>query len=296
MRFGVVVLTVVWVRVAFAQSPEPPAEAAAVLFREGRVLLDAGKPDEACAKFEASFQLESGAAGTMLNLGICNEQRGKLATANKWFRRAHAHASEHDLNETAGVAKERSDALAGKIATVKIELGKTPAGAIVTIDGARIEAAELAKLEIDAGGHVLEVSVANMPPVRREFQVTDGIDSTVAIQIPVARPAKRLVTIDRGRGQRRLAYVIGGAGLGVLAGTAVLGFVGKREYDAGETPDTWDRWQSIVRYGGTSMFLVGASAVAYAAVLYRRAPGRERVEVTPVIGHDVVGFTYAKTF
>ncbi len=61
---------------AFAQEPTEADR----LFQEGRDLLAAGKPDEACAKFELSIKKDPRAVGTLLNLALCNERLGKLAT------------------------------------------------------------------------------------------------------------------------------------------------------------------------------------------------------------------------
>jgi tetratricopeptide (TPR) repeat protein len=83
----------------------PPAEAPAErtpaeqLFEEGRLLLDEGKPGEACAKFEASIKLSPDAPGTLLNLGLCNMRLAKTATALYWFRKAQFRAAETGMTD-----------------------------------------------------------------------------------------------------------------------------------------------------------------------------------------------------
>ena len=55
------------------EEPPPPVETqppAVVAFDEGRALMDAHEPAQACAKFEQSIRLDPDAAGTMLNLGL----------------------------------------------------------------------------------------------------------------------------------------------------------------------------------------------------------------------------------
>src|SRR5690242_9858288 len=71
--------------------PAPVVEAkppAVVAFDEGRALMDAHEPAQACAKFEQSIRLDPDAAGTMLNLGLCNAELDRVATSLRWFRKA----------------------------------------------------------------------------------------------------------------------------------------------------------------------------------------------------------------
>src|SRR5437762_8395146 len=55
----------------------PAAEA---LFEEGRQLLEGGHVDEACLKLKESYAQEA-ASGTLLNLALCHQIQGKMATA-----------------------------------------------------------------------------------------------------------------------------------------------------------------------------------------------------------------------
>src|SRR5690348_16754449 len=92
------------------------ADPASDLFAEGRALLDQGKPAEACSKFEASLKLEPDAAGVLLNLGLCNVQQHKLATALRWFRKAAAS----DSTEVQAAANQQITTLSSLVPTVRI--------------------------------------------------------------------------------------------------------------------------------------------------------------------------------
>src|SRR5262249_28863679 len=66
MRSWGSIVLVLWAQVAAAQ----PTPEAARLFQEGRALLEAGKPAEACERFEQSLKLDPDSPGTILNLGL----------------------------------------------------------------------------------------------------------------------------------------------------------------------------------------------------------------------------------
>jgi hypothetical protein len=93
-----------------------PTTRAAQLFSEGRELKAAGKIDEACARFEVSWQAER-ATGTELNLADCRERQGKLLEAWELFDEA-ARISEREGNPTrATFARTRATALDARLMT-----------------------------------------------------------------------------------------------------------------------------------------------------------------------------------
>lgn len=284
---------------ARAQPAEPPS-AAAALFDEGRALLDAGKPQLACDKFEQALTLEPEGLGTILNLGLCNEQSDRLATALRWFRRVQARASELGKIDAEQAAKDKATALAQRVPTVKIVFTHVPpAGTVTAIDGATVAEFDRSRVEVDAGKHVVDVTLPNAPKVHEELELADGDAKTVTVQItPPAPPPvpKQFVTVDPGAAQRQRAYIIGGVGAALLAGDLALGLVARHYYNGTDELDSRDTWKSTVRYGGSAIFLVGAAAVAYGVTLYVRAPAAERVEVAPAAGKDSVGVTVFGTF
>jgi hypothetical protein len=120
------------------------------LFAEGRALLDAGHPAEACAKFEAALRGDPGAAGTMLNLGLCNRQLHRYATALRWFRKALADSSVGGHTEHETAAKDMTVELVALVPTLTIAVAGE---ATVTIDGQPIATTDFANVELDPGTH-----------------------------------------------------------------------------------------------------------------------------------------------
>ena len=282
-----------------ADDAMPPAQK---LFADGLALLDAHNPAEACTKFEESLKLEPDAAGPMLNLGICNEQLDKLASALRWFRKVETRAAELGNTDAENAARARSTELATKVPTLKITTTVAPGTqAIVTVDGKRLEDVDLGRYEVDAGHHVVELAGV----AKKDIEVHDGDAKVIDLAPPPPPPPpkpvvpKTYTVIDRGADQRRLAYIVGGVGVGLLAADTVLLLVAKSEYDGTQLPAPRESWRNVARYGGTSIFVVGTGAVAAAAWLYFRAPGPERVEQTvlaPVVDRTHVGLAFSRAF
>ena len=283
-----------------ANAPSSPS--AADLFAEGRVLLAAGKPAEACAKFTASLQLDPEAMGPILNLGVCNEQQDRLATALRWYKRAQTRTSELQIDVTELAAQGKLAALAERVPTLRIAFSAPPpASTMVTLDGAVVDVVDLARIELDAGHHVVDVAFASGRHVRRELDVIDGDAKTVDVDValgatpdPVLARARAAhdEQLERARSRKHLAYVVGTAGLALLVADAAFGVVAKVEYDATESPYTQQAWQRALRYGGTSVFGVGVVAVGAAIALYVTTPATERAPraaIVPMVGQGTVG-------
>src|SRR5678815_1809900 len=85
--------------VAAAQKAEDDPTKADKLFEEGQKLKQEGKTTEACTKYEESLRFNHNAVGTLLNVALCAEEAGKVATALKYFTQARDLAREHNLAE-----------------------------------------------------------------------------------------------------------------------------------------------------------------------------------------------------
>jgi hypothetical protein len=295
-------------------APVDPHAHAVALFAEGRDLLTAHQPAQACDRFAQALALEVDDVGVMLNLGLCNEQLDKLATALKWFRRAQVRASLLQLTASEDAAKAKSAGLATTVPIVRIELPARPDGASVTVDGERVDEGDLGGLELDAGHHVLEARSPGLPPARAELDLVDGQHRVVelALKTPVVRvpepphvtvPAPRVAATVHApppspRAPRRPAYAIGAVGGGLIVGSVALGLVGHYAAQATDHPDVQRQWQAAVRYGGTSMFVVGTAMVGWASWTFIRAR-RERATrtvVAPVAGGGTLGLAVSGAF
>lgn len=257
------------------------ADPASDLFDEGRALLADDHVAEACAKFDQSIALDGQALGTMLNLGLCNEQLDRLATALRWYRRVQARAIELANSDAELAARAKTIELAAKVPTLR--LVPDSAGA-VTVDGARIAEMDYPRVELDAGAHV--VAATGAVSARVELKLADGDHRDVPLALKPPPPPPPMPVGDR----HRLAYVLGGVGAGLLAVDLVVGLVARSRFDATDVKSTRDAWRDTMRYGGTSVAVLGAGAIAAAIYLYLHVPEHG---VVPVIAPNQVGMAVA---
>jgi len=168
---------------ARAQGNETIAEA---LFDEGRTLFEAQKYDKACAKFKESQRLDP-ATGTLLNLAMCYEKAGRLATAWTTWREAASSARTANQTDREEHAREMAKKIEGKLARLTLTVNGTdnlPQGFWVTQDGtAQPPAAWGVSLPIDGGIHHFEAGAPGFLTWRSDIQIKDGQTLTVSVPI-----------------------------------------------------------------------------------------------------------------
>jgi hypothetical protein len=150
-----------------AQSRDAQAEAK---FREGRALLDQGRFQEACQKFEESLNIAS-SPGTLLNLGNCYEQPGDLLRALAAFQRALAEApkeTDPDRRQAwTDAAKERLEAVSERVPQLTVHPSPTP-GVRVRVDGQLLQDLGV-PLRLNPGRHRIDASADQKLPFVQEL-------------------------------------------------------------------------------------------------------------------------------
>lgn len=215
-----------WPKLARAQATDRVL--AEALFREGRELMEQDKLSEACGKFGESYKLDR-ALGTLINLALCHEKEGKVATAWAEFTEAASEATAE---------KDDREAFARKhIATLQAELPRfritvDPAAASlgdleIKIDGHSTgKAAWSTALPIDPGVHELEANATGKVPFKAKVTIPKGAGVTeqkvpALSDQPVAPLATDGSEEKRGRNQRVAGFTITGIGVvGVVIGAA----------------------------------------------------------------------------
>ncbi len=241
-----VVFVLSFAREAHAQSAGEKA-AAEALFREASDLMANAKLKEACAKYQASQDLDP-ALGTLLRLADCYDRVGKTASAWALFAEAEATANRSQQPERAQIAATRAEDLKERLSTLVLEVQKdqAPPGLVLTVDDATIPAASWGTpLPFDPGvkhvsakapGYREWSSDFELPkgPVKRTLRVPELVPLPPEAQAGEPSPLLSATSSppmqeapDAAGTQAALGYVTGGTGLVALT---VAGAIAYRAY------------------------------------------------------------------
>jgi hypothetical protein len=176
-------------RAGHAQSGDQAA--ADQLFREGRQLMEEKKYSEACAKFEASQQMGP-AIGTLLNLAVCHEKEGKIATAWGEFAQAVAAARREGHKEREEFAKAHLKELEPRLPKlmVKVPAATRKSGLVIRRNGQDLaEGAWSVALPVDPGTVKVEASAPGFQRWRGELKIEEK--ESKEIEVPELLPEPR---------------------------------------------------------------------------------------------------------
>lgn len=194
--------------------PHDPV-AAEVLFRQGRAQMEAGRPVMACPLFAESLRLDP-TPGALLNLATCEESVGKLAQAWEHYTELAERTTESD--ERHGIAREHEAALSRRLPRLTVVVSGARAGGVrVARDGVELRGASLGvALPVDPGAHEVVVTAAAREAHLYPLNLAPGERRTLVVEpgAPQRTPPHR---------DRTVGYAIGGAGILVVAGGAVIG-------------------------------------------------------------------------
>ena len=143
--------------------------------------MAAGNTAEACARFAESYQLEA-SSGTLLNLALCHEKEGKIATAWAEYRNAARAAQEQGRKDRAAAAYEKAAALDAKVPRVIAVAAKQVAGLAVTAEARSLtEGGFGIAVPIDPGVHVVTATAPHHKPWTTTLQIAEGEQRTLEI-------------------------------------------------------------------------------------------------------------------
>lgn len=255
--------------VGAAQASDPAA--ARALFDQGRELAAAGDYAGACAKFEASLALDVG-IGTKYNLADCWEHVGRTASAWTLFLEVARDSRAAGQSDREAVARQRAEALAPKLSSVRIEVHSPAAEQQVLLDGSGIERGAWGnELPLDPGEHTLSARA----PGREDFTTTLRVDVASKLRVTVPALALRAAPApEPDAEQSQLPFILAASTTGAFAvGTVVTGLLyeaRQEDYDeanAARAPDRADARDSARTMGTINLVCAGATAVGAAVSL-----------------------------
>ncbi len=161
---------------------------AQALFDEARQLMEAKRYAEACPKLAESQRLDPG-GGTLLNLALCHEKEGKVATAHAEFNEALSLALQGGRKDREELARERLGVLEPKIPRVSVVVPPNAEieGLEVRLDGLTLRrAAWGVATPVDPGLHHIEA----LAPGRTSWNLDLPIDvqERKTVQVPPLAP------------------------------------------------------------------------------------------------------------
>lgn len=280
---------------------DPRIDKADQLFAEGKALL-ASNLIQACDKFEESLQYNPAAIGTLLNVALCDEKLGKVASALAKFTEARDHAKEQNLAEHVRAAEDHIATLTPSVPHLALQLTEPLPDTTILVDSRVIARDAIADIAIDPGERVITVSAPDRLPHRETIVIAKGEHRTVVI------PAlSRSVTVTSSRRRiGQIATITGGAAFGASIGLALYGsHLRQQQLDdhhcapnggggtscdpTGQSATTRARTYGNV---ATVVGVVGLATAAAGAVLWITAPrSTPTVALVPDLAPGSVGLT-----
>ncbi|MFZ5891497.1 MAG: hypothetical protein ACOY0T_10640 [Myxococcota bacterium] len=200
--------------------------AAEALFRAGREAADRGDDKLACARFEESHRIEP-AAGTVLNLALCYERRGQVASA--WQRFGEAKDRLPASDERLALVEQKIKALEPRLPRLTLRVEGEAENRKVLRDGVELGSASLGvAVPVDPGAHHIELRATGHATRSVSVELAEGESKELVLELG-ARSAEPSVAGDRtpaapsGSGTRTAGFVVGGVGLAGIATSLVFG-------------------------------------------------------------------------
>jgi hypothetical protein len=279
-----VVVSPAWAQTAGAPAPGSGGGSATdnralaeMLFFTARGLMEAGRVSEACAKLSESYRLDP-AAGTLLNLAVCHEKEGKIASAWGEFRQSIADARKNNRPDREKLATERVAAIEPDLPfltiTVPDQVRKIP-GLVISRNGVPLNAAAWStELPVDPGDVEIEERAPDYKPRTLKLTIANKQHSTIAAEplelAPIFRPPPPYWTTKRTVGAILFGAGLVSAGVGTYYGVTALNFKSSSDQNC---PNDLAGNQRCTQSGVTDMnnastaawvadFTIGAGAAA----------------------------------
>lgn len=218
--------------VALAEPSETDRNLAQSLFDQGKRLMAAGDVRQACPKLQESQRLDP-SGGTLLNLALCHEKEGKLATAWTEFREALSVARREGRKERMDAAQEHMTALEPKVPWLTLTVQDDLPGQELRLDGVILgKAAWGSPLSVDPGSHKLTATAPGKKTWLQTLTLAEGQKQSLIVpELEDAPPGQSSSATAPGHARpapparkRTAGFVVGGAGVVALGVGAFFGF------------------------------------------------------------------------
>ena len=190
MTRGSLWLVATWLLCAPALAQPSPLEqqTAQALFDEGRTLLQQGHTAEACTRCADSQRLDPG-GGTLLNLALCHEKLGRLATAYNEYSEALSLAIVARRADRQHTASAALTALAPRLPRLRLRVEAPAPDLRVTLDDQPMPPGLWGQaIPVDPGPHRLAAHAPGHTSFEAWLDLREGATTDVLVA-PLARLA-----------------------------------------------------------------------------------------------------------
>ncbi|HEU4611263.1 MAG TPA: tetratricopeptide repeat protein [Kofleriaceae bacterium] len=295
------VLTIVLAAHGIARAGDEDPTKADQLFAEAQALRDQGKTAEACAKFDEALSYNPNAVGTLLNVGLCNEQSGKYATAARYYTQARDLAREHNLEEHLHAAEARLAATTPLVSHLAIAFAERAPEMKLVVDDAIVPLDRSEDVVVDPGSHHVVVTAPGRVPYETTVEVEQSKARAVAVPAlgyPVTVKRGR-VTVGKILTASGGAFLVTGISLGLYARSKYNGQLGGNctDTDPPKCNAEGYRITNDARTFGTFGTWIGVAGVAVlgaGAYLWFFAPNattERNVAVVPTLTPESAGLS-----
>ena len=268
------------------------------LFNEAVALRDRD-PQQACAKFEQSYAANPQAIGTLLNIALCDEATGRIASAIAKLTEIVDRAHEQKLDEYLRAAEQHLALLRPEVPHLTITFAEPPvAETTLLVDDRVIPLHHLANLPVDPGERVIVVTA----PGRIAFRKSIVLARRASEQL-VVPPLEKSVTKSS---RRTLGKITTIAGIATTTTGITLALVALSRYQEPFDSGACDRETRVCTADGsatvesartlgsvsTVVTAVGIGAAAAGVYLWLRGPSataERKVSLLPHVGRDGAG-------
>jgi hypothetical protein len=266
------------------------------LFNQGLQHMMERRFEEGCPLLEESYFIAP-LPGALFTLAECEAQWGKLARAvdhyADYLAQFEAMTQPQKLRQMGRevIAAKNVKILTPTVPRLKIRLASpAPAGAVVQLNGQRLDIASLARLlPVDPGDHTITVEVQNARRSERFVRIAAGEVRTISL---ISEPPEAGEIPARKAGGKVTEILVAGAAVSaasVGAGVILLASASEREGD------------DVIRGFGVGALIMGF-AIGTATAGYAVWPDpssseqRARVRVSPIVSPTAAGIGAAGRF
>jgi hypothetical protein len=284
-------------RPASAEPNDLQIERADELFAEAKALEATNLP-EACNKFAQSLRYNPAAIGTLLNVALCDEKLGRIASAVLKFTEARDRSREQNLTEHQRAAEDHLATLQPRVPHLAIRLTEQLSDTKVLVDDRVIDPDALGDVPLDPGPHTVTVSAPDRIPHRAQVAIEPAEHK--AIVIPAL--ARSVIVTSSWRRIGQITAITGGAAFGTSIGLALYGrHLYRQQFDQQHCTSRpggvtlcddigQPRTDKARTYGNVATVVggIGLAAAAAGAVIWYLAP-RSFQDAPPQVVLDVTG-------